>query len=144
MLDFNNIDNERAINATIRSLHLLRENIDNEINQLEQKKQVMLHVANEKKRLNRIINDYIEMNPHDNQGISMLIDNGFKGHRLKEAHSVFKRIADNKRRLIRDQEILRRFQLGIETKSDIARTFGISRQALYKIINQAKENIRHK
>ncbi len=128
---------DRAINA----LEAARDKIDHEISQLRTEKNGRDWKRRKRRQTERITRDLIERGMTDeNQARIWLMENGHSWKYAGEILSAMQTRIEAEKKAAREVEIFRRWNIGKEKKTALAREFGLSRSSIERICRKYAES----
>lgn len=128
---------ERAIAA----LERLREQIDHEIALLRREQSARDWTARHKARTEKITADLIRCGETDEpQALDWLMEQGHSPKYAREILSAMRKRIEAEKKAAREVEIFRRWSIGKERKTSLAREFGLSRSTVERICAKYAKN----
>lgn len=122
----------RQLENSLRWLRKLRADVDAEIRALEAEAAALTHDSRARAAFNGLMRDLISENCTVTEAEKRLVQQGYEPSAVSASAKALKRLAQRRRREMRDAEILRRVLLN-EPHRDLAKEYGISRQQVYRI-----------
>lgn len=126
----------RQVKNMINCLTKARNELDDEIKRLQAAHDSSQKVDQTQKARDKLMRDLISENVTPAEAEKRLIDMGYQHHRVREAQHLLRLSAKRKRRVLRNQEIVRRYMVNNESPADLSKEYGISRVQVHRIIQE--------
>lgn len=140
MTDFDNVP-AFLLDRAILSLERLRDQVDKEISDLRSEISARDWHERRRQQVRKITRDLVQRGMTDeNQAIAWLCEQGHTPEYANQIFSSMQNRIEAEKKAAREVEIFRRWNIGREKKTALAREFGLSRSTVERICRRYAEN----
>jgi hypothetical protein len=133
MIDFDSIP-EFMLDHAIAVLEKLRNDIETEISSLRQEKNGRDWTRRRKRQMNKILQEMMMHDlPYENAARIALCEQGHSWKYAGEILDAFRTRMERQKKAARELEIFRRWHVGKEKKTALAREYGLSRSTVERL-----------